>query len=218
MLMFNLSFNEIQLQQFINPIFNSNTFTINKENQELIVVIDPGDPKLVQLKIWLEKKNKSRYIDVILSHEHYDHIAGLNLLCKLFDVRLFLSDSCFNNLNNSVKNLSKYLNSDEKNEIKPNQIILVKDNDTLNISGLDFIFYHTPGHSEGSICFGINNLIFTGDSFLDSIKTTTNLPGGSKSQFKLTSDKLRGILNNYQYIIPGHGEIFKNNNFNEFKS
>jgi hydroxyacylglutathione hydrolase len=213
--MYNASFIDIQIQQFINPRFNSNTFILSLKTQGAIVVIDPGEPNLDQLRPWLEKNNQSQIIDVILTHEHYDHIAGLKLLCELFNINLFLSDYCFNNLNNSVKNLSKYLDTDEMNGIKPYQTTIVNNNEKINISGFDFTFYHTPGHSEGSICFGINNLIFTGDSFLDSIKPTTNLPGGCKSQYNITIEKLGNILNNYQYIIPGHGPIFKNKNFNE---
>jgi len=63
----------------------------------------------------------------------------------------------------------------------------------------------TPGHTEGSVCFQIEDFIFTGDTLLKGKIGRIDLPGGDehtmKKSLKRISKLPTGII-----IYPGHGE------------
>lgn len=193
--------------QIINPQFNSNTYVIYGNENNSVIIIDPGEIESKSLIDFLSKKMINRY-NVILTHEHYDHISGLKSLCSLFDINVFLSSYCFNNLNNPKKNLSDYLDVEVIDDISISSFNIVQDDEIKNIGGNVFKFYYTPGHSEGSMSFGVNNVIFTGDTLMEKYKTITKLPGGNKSTYEKTRRKLDDILIDYEMICPGHGPVY----------
>ena len=191
------------VEKFINSTFQSNSYIIYSESNNIIAIIDPG-------KTIIEKIN-NKNIHVILTHEHVDHIYGLEELCNKYLVTIYLSEKCHKNINDPKKNLSEYVAVCKINNITPNKLYIVNDNEIININKIDFHFYVTPGHSEGGICIGFDKYIFTGDTFMESDKIITNLPGGSKDQLKETNIYLEKILYNYKFILPGHGDIFSIN-------
>lgn len=195
------------IKQIINPHFNSNTYVIFRNENDSVIIIDPGDTDSKSLIEFLSKKMIKK-CNVILTHEHYDHISGLKSLSSLFKVNLFLSSKCFNNLNDPKKNLSDYLDVEVIDDLSISSFYIVQDNEILNIGGNVFKFYYTPGHSEGSMSFGLNNIIFTGDTLMEKYKTITKLPGGNKLIYDKTRTKLDDILIDYEMIYPGHGSIY----------
>ncbi len=188
------------VEKYINPPFESNTYIVYSKSNKIVAVIDPGES--------IFKKIECKSLNVILTHEHFDHITGLEMLCTNLFVKIFLSQKCHENINDSKKNLSEYVLENKINKIFPLNSRIVRDNEIIIINGISFRFYITPGHSEGGLCIGFDEYIFTGDTFMNFTKIITNLPGGSKEQLKKTNEKLNKILKNYKYVLPGHGEIF----------
>jgi hydroxyacylglutathione hydrolase len=199
--------NQTFVNRIVNPHFDSNTYLIYRNDNDSVIIIDPGnmDSKLL---IELFPKQKINNYNVILTHEHYDHIAGLKSLCSLFEINVFLSNSCLDNLCNPKKNLTDYLDVDIINTLPIKNFNIVQDKETVNICGFVFKFYYTPGHSEGSICFGLDNKIFTGDTLMKNQKIITNLPGGNKLNYEKTLGELDDILKDYKMIYPGHGSVY----------
>ena len=65
----------------------------------------------------------------------------------------------------------------------------------------------TPGHDWSCLSYGIENYLFTGDSFIPKVKVVTKLRGGNRAASK---ESLRKILNHSDentIICPGHGEM-----------
>lgn len=193
------------VEKFINSTFQSNSYIIYSKSNNIIAIIDPGEAII--------EKINTKNIHIILTHEHVDHIYGLEQLCKNYLVTIYLSDKCLKNINDPKKNLSEYVTKHRINNVIPKKSHIVNDNDIININNIDFHFHITPGHSEGGICIGLDKCIFTGDTFMESSKIITNLPGGSKEQLKKTNIYLEKILDNYKFIFPGHGNIFSINNY-----
>lgn len=196
------------IHQLVNSHFNSNTFVFHNETMEVTAIVDPGELHPEKLLEFLAFNPSDSY-SVILTHEHNDHIAGLGVLCSMFSIKLFLSQKCWENLNNPKRNLSEYLDVGNIDNITPSEIYIVSDGEKVSINNVAFTFYDTPGHSEGGICIGVRDIIFTGDTVLQYNKVTTNLPGGSKNELKTTQQKLKGILPEYAFIYPGHGDVYQ---------
>lgn len=199
--------NPIIINHIINPHFYSNTYVIYRDDNDSVIIIDPGDKDSKSLIDFLSKNKYNNYY-VVLTHEHYDHISGLKSLCPLFEIDLILSRSTFDNLNNPKKNLSDYLDREVIDDLSPFSFQIVEDNESIAIGDLVFKFYYTPGHSEGSMCVGLCNMIFTGDTLMKNHKIVTNLPGGSKSIYEKTKNKLNDLLINYEIVYPGHGSAY----------
>lgn len=78
----------------------------------------------------------------------------------------------------------------------------------MNWNGAEFRFIPTPGHSPGSICIAVENLLFTGDSLLPNVKRVTNLPGGDRKAWERSLELLRKTFSPETLVYPAMGSIF----------
>ena len=70
-------------------------------------------------------------------------------------------------------------------------------------------FISTPGHSKGSICFLIENKLFSGDTLMQS-KPFINKRNGSMEEYKNSLNILNMLIKGKNITIyPGHGDTFK---------
>lgn len=187
-----------------NNLKNSNAYFVSVSDKS-VVMIDPGSTTITDYIYWLNNHNKT--IDsILLTHEHYDHCAGVNALLDLFPIRLICSLHASKAIKNPKHNFSAYIEEVTPFEINHTPTI-VKDFEQLVIGNKEFQFFETPGHSPGSMCIKVNNNIFTGDTLLNNIKTPINIPRSNKDDYYQSIKKLNGIIKPNSIIYPGHGEI-----------
>ena len=78
-------------------------------------------------------------------------------------------------------------------------------NNELNIDGLTFKIYHTPGHTQGSVVLNCGNLLFSGDTLFASSCGRTDMPGGSMRQMQESLSLLANLpLGDDTQVLPGH--------------
>lgn len=194
----------MNVHQIVNNFHTSNTYILEL-NEVDVLLIDVGN--FNQIQDWLLTHKKNVYA-VILTHEHTDHCHGVNELSEYYDFKIFCSEKCAENIANSRQNFSKYIE-----EINTFEIVLekntVSDNEIIKIKEKPIKFIETPGHSPGSICILIENLLFTGDTILNGIKTPLNLPHSDKEQYKNSIEKLKKYIKKGCIIYPGHDNPFE---------
>lgn len=209
----------MKLETIISPPIATNTYIIYTEKGGKALIIDPFDPEAVSQFI---EKYRLRIDLLILTHEHYDHIAGVNQLRSKYRCKLAASEKCSFMIQNENLNLSKYFDCLLFTHLKhPTGNIITKpykcspaditfiDTKAINWEGLHIELYETPGHSKGSICVYIDNKwLFTGDSLLRDVEVITRLPGGcSKSYREKTVPLLKKFKSDTQ-VFSGHGPGF----------
>ena len=78
-------------------------------------------------------------------------------------------------------------------------------NNELNIDGLTFKIYHTPGHTQGSVVLNCGNLLFSGDTLFAGSCGRTDMPGGSMRQMQESLSLLANLpLGDDTQVLPGH--------------
>lgn len=190
---------------FINQYRKSNTFVIDTDDNQ-VVVVDPGGPDFKLLHQYLATNGK-RVSAVLLSHEHADHCLGVQPLYDIASFDLYCSKSCAVNIRNSRHNFSFYSEDIPTFEITL-PVIALDDNSKVNIHGLDIEAIETPGHSPGGMCFRIGNTVFTGDTLLNNISPPLTFPHSNKDLYKKSLKKLSYFVRPGMTIYPGHGESY----------
>lgn len=184
------------------------------------LLVDPSENR--KAAEFLRKKNV-KHITVILTHEHYDHISGVNYFREHFDCSVYCTKICAESILNPRKNLSRYFEALFCTHPEEIQQLIHSLNirpyscradysfseDTTNFSWAEHTvkLVATPGHSPGGLCIVFDDkVLFTGDSLLGDGRTVTRLPGGNQLLFKQKTYVLLETLNPEIFVLPGHGE------------
>jgi len=65
---------------------------------------------------------------------------------------------------------------------------------------------HTPGHTRGSICLLMNDVIFTGDTLFKESVGRCDLPGGDAPELQHSLRTKILPLSDTYVVYPGHGD------------
>ena len=120
------------------------------------------DPVLEHTERYLNLLNKLelKLVKVIDTHIHADHITGLNELSKR-------------------TNCTKIMGDYSKSEVVD---LRVKENENIKIDNIDLKVMYTPGHTDCSYSFLMNDRIFTGDILLINGTGRTDFQNGDPYQ------------------------------------
>lgn len=189
------------IQQFIAGQLENNMYLVMDENTKKAVLIDasaliPKIPETVK-----ELGADVEYI--LLTHGHFDHIMGLNDLKKALDAKaaickddLIISD----NINEFIRLFGGLSES-----VPPVYEKFVEDGDILTVGNMRIKVIHTPGHTEGGVCYLIDDKLFSGDTLFRESVGRTDLFGGS---FEKLVDSIKNKLfklDDNITVYPGHG-------------
>lgn len=205
----------VEIQQYTWDYINSNMYVIRKNGATL--VIDPVDSNKAIMSL-------SGDITVFLTHEHFDHVCGLNRIRAQHRCVVIAQEKCSNRIQSETHNLSAFADImlDLSGKEKKNQFIpfvcdpadiVFSDSTVFNWNGLKIEVISTPGHSPGSACLLLNEMFFSGDTMLET-GPMNNMPGGSKKEFQeITLPLIKEILPKIKVVYPGHGSVGTPNNF-----
>lgn len=198
----------VSIHRIINTPVSSNCFLIIREKTNECIIVDPGSYEKNDCLYTFIGENNLKICAVVLTHEHFDHIAGVNNLILNFKFDLICSTEGAAGIKNSRKNLSAY-----NDQLAPIEITIspkiVHDRQEFEFADTRLIFIYTPGHSPGSMCFSIDNYFFSGDTILLNHKTRLNLPGSNRKLFFESLEKIKSIIKSGMQIFPGHGDCFE---------
>ncbi len=157
------------------------TYIIASDKGREAIVIDPVIENTNEyLKILKELDLK--LVKVIDTHIHADHITGLNELSK--------RTSC-----------TKIMGEKSKSEVIDTK---VKENDIIKIDSIELKVIYTPGHTDCSYSFLMDDKVFTGDTLLINGTGRTDFQSGdSKDQYNSIFNKLLKLPDK-TIVYPAH--------------
>ncbi|MCR9080914.1 MAG: MBL fold metallo-hydrolase [Cyclobacteriaceae bacterium] len=194
----------LKIKRIPGQKYTSNIYIISSELcPDFVYLVDCG------CTIEMERNNFdfNSVKGVFLTHAHYDHIEGLQLLLKKNKkVKVFCSDFTAEALVNPRLNLSFY--HEMPLSLFPDNLQIVYDNQVIPIfEEYSLEAFATPGHDQGCFSFKILNYCFTGDSFIPNIPVVTKLKTGNKNESFKSLKKIRGKLEIDDFVCPGHLDI-----------
>ena len=191
--------------------FEVNCYVIYDDSSKKAIIIDPGqDGKKVIDKI--EKLNLKPEL-LINTHGHFDHTYSDDIIRQKYNIPLAIHKDDTDMLADAGKNFSTIIG----NPIIINKADIIFDKEeTKETSFCKYSVIYTPGHSKGSVCILIDNLLFAGDTVFKNSIGRTDLYGGNYDELILSLQKIKKLSQN-TIIYPGHGpfttlkEELKNN-------
>ncbi len=138
---------------------------------------------------------------IILTHGHSDHIMGVNALKAATSAKIIAHIEEREMLLDPGINYSIMLGG-EAAVIKADEFI--EGDETREIIGYQFKFYHTPGHSKGGMCIEVGDHLFSGDTLFKGSIGRTDLYGGSMAVIKKSLTKLTQLSHRLN-VHCGHG-------------
>ena len=138
---------------------------------------------------------------ILLTHGHFDHVAGIR---NNPDVKIVMHENDFGILN-KVNNYMLMFGMPEMTI--PKIDILVNDGDILKLGNLEIKVIHTPGHTQGSVCYLADDKLFSGDTIFRESVGRCDLEGGDFNQIIESIENKIFTLPEDTLIYPGHGKM-----------
>ena len=200
------------IERITSSCLLSNMYFIREENH--IIVIDPC--------IVDDFPDDCKLDYILLTHEHIDHISGVNYWKSLTGAPVLCNKECADNIKNPKKNMSHYFEAFSALQTWAPKSCIKDFGDYSCIADEvysdEYIFYwcghtircfSTPGHSEGSSCILVDDkYAFSGDSLIKGFEPTLRFPGGSKKMWLTQGMPRLKELDVDTLIYPGHFDEF----------
>ena len=201
------------IETYDSGLLHSNMYVIT-ENEHAIVI----DPCLNT------EPGNNRVIDwIILTHEHYDHISGVNAWKTKTGGTVLCSRMCADNLGDTRKTLTRIFpvfcqlqtwfqldeipQTDTDYRCEADQTF--ESETGILWEGHTIKLFETPGHSPGSVIILLDNqYLFSGDTLFEDRPVELRFPGGSIQQWTERSEQIITRLPDGLRVYPGHFRSF----------
>lgn len=208
---------ELQITSIHNEPIDEVTYLIWREDWTDYLAIDPYDYE--KIVAWQFEHDK-RCAYILLTHEHYDHIGAVESLRRKSGCQVIASEACSTGAGDPRHNLSAFYDAlmelhgvtdwkpiTDRYSMAPAEISFQR---SYEFSFHDILvrMIETPGHSPGSVCIEIADLVFTGDTLLGDAPVITRCPYGSRREYRQRALPYLQSIPKDRLIYPGHGEPF----------
>lgn len=203
----------MEIRRFVSDLLQSNMYLI-VENGHAIVV-DPCRNTAPAEGLTVDR--------ILLTHEHYDHISGVNAWKARFGAPVLCSAACGANIESPRKSLARFFDAfcelqswmklDRLPEADPDYRCsadeIFSDRLELQWQGHTLTLWELPGHSKGSTSIMIDQTdFFSGDSMMQDYPAELRFPGGSEKLWAQISEPRLAALPDGIRIWPGHFDSF----------
>ncbi len=190
------------IKRFIAGRLENNIYLVADEKSGEAVLIDATQDLPEIQKAVKDLGVKVKYI--LLTHGHFDHILGLNSLKKSLNAPAVI---CKDDLviSDNINEFTRLFGLPDS--VPPKYDMYIKDGDEILLGSYKIKVIHTPGHTEGGVCYLVDGKLFSGDTLFRGSVGRTDLFGGN---FGKLSDSIKNKLfklDDKTEVFPGHGDM-----------
>ena len=189
----------IQVQIFTRtPLSNNNYVVLDSDSHEA-VLIDCSEPADDIMEYIQQQGCQLKY--VLLTHAHFDHVLGVQYFQDKYHVPVYGSRKD-QTLLNHINDYTTWL---KLPKVKVPKLDGYLEDQNLTLGQYPIKVIATPGHTEGCVCYLIQNLLFSGDTLFKGSYGRTDFPGGSVRDIQKSLHMLFDTLSDDVVVYPGHG-------------
>ena len=163
------------------PFDNNSYLLVCPQTNESIIIDAPMGPGEV-----LEEAEGTQVKAILITHNHQDHLAGLQEMTDATGAPVFC-------------------HGEDASTLPVPAGSLVNDGDTVTAGTIEVKVIHTPGHTPGSVCYLVGKHLFSGDTLFPGGPGRSRAPENLQEIIKNITEKLY-ILPDNTDLLPGHGQ------------
>ncbi|KXL53934.1 putative metallo-hydrolase [Anaerotignum neopropionicum] len=175
----------------------TNCYVVSDDAGNAVIIDCDGDPRPLYFYI---SENNLTPTHILLTHGHYDHIGAVAAVKEQYGCKVIAGKDEIRVLTDPAVNCSVFCGGEIT--VFPDE--LVSDGDSITVGDMKFEVLFTPGHTEGSLCYIIEDIIFSGDTLFQGSCGRTDLATGDWSTILRSLKLLRDLPGDYT-VYPGHG-------------
>ena len=186
--------------------FAANCYLVAPAPGEECVIIDPGQDAQRGIEELLARY-RLKPVAVLLTHGHIDHVWSVGPVCGAKGIPAYIHPADRALLADPASGLSLNVGQELFGGItftEPDDVRQLTDGATLSLGGVTLTVGHVPGHTPGSVTFGSDDSLFSGDLLFAGSIGRTDLPGGDHATM-LKSLARTLTLPDETVVLPGHG-------------
>lgn len=191
---------KIQITAFPDDLFAENCYVVRRRDTNAVLVIDPG-LQIVQVldRLGAERLEVER---ILVTHGHIDHVAGVPLLHRETRAPVVMHTADRGILDWEQFAQLPFIPRDFTDFVID---VPVQHESAITFHDLTLRVLHTPGHTEGSVCFVAGLDCFAGDTLFQRSIGRTDLPGGDSQKIATSIRQVLYRLPRKTVVLPGHG-------------
>jgi glyoxylase-like metal-dependent hydrolase (beta-lactamase superfamily II) len=180
-------------------MLRSNSYIVYEGGEA--IVIDAGDDAWKILESLQERKLEAKAI--YATHCHFDHVLAVQDLKDTLGLPFYIHQDDREILDRMKEMTRGFLGIEVPDPPTPDGYI--REGERIEVGDEILTVIHTPGHSPGSVCYYVGDLVFSGDTlFRNSIGRTDAYGGDQVKIVRSIVDKLF-TLPDMVRVLPGHG-------------
>lgn len=191
----------ILLRYVVGPI-QTNCYVVGDEATGEVLVIDPGDsgPELVAAL----RERQLTIRGVFATHHHTDHTAAVHeVLAAVPDATFYMSAIDYPEIALAAPQARAWYGREVTPPRAPD--VYLQHGSEIAIGEHRLRALHCPGHTPGSICLAIDDLVFTGDVLFQGSIGRSDFPGGNALELLRSIHAHLLTLPDDTTVLPGHG-------------
>ncbi len=191
------------IKTYIEPPIENNNYLIIDEETKDAALIDCSSPN-----IWEDIRSAGQNgIDynlkyILLTHGHFDHIGGLNEAPSGVQILMHSADTKW------VEQVNTYLPMIGMPAMEiPKIDRFIEDGEIIKLGNHEIKVIHTLGHTQGGVCYLVEDSLFSGDTIFREAVGRCDLEGGDFDQIVESIETKIFTLPPEIRIYPGHGRV-----------
>lgn len=191
----------MQYEVLVGGPIDVNCYLLTDEATGDMAVVDPGfyDARLRAAAA------SGRVKMILLTHGHFDHMAGADALRKAAGAPVFAMEAERALLADPKANVSRAISG---RDVTLEADRWLRGGETLRLGETALSVLATPGHTAGGCCFLTENAAFTGDTLMAYTVGRTDLPTGDGDALFDSVSRLSALPGDPD-ICGGHGPVTK---------
>ena len=183
-------------------VCETNSYIVASEENNCVLIDAPADPDYILGEI---ESHGLTLKKIFLTHGHFDHIGAVADLVDRTGCEVYIHSNDASKLSNQTMNLSAFFRMPPVDPVEEYKTL--SHNDIIEQDELKFRVMLTAGHSSGSVCYIIDDIIFSGDTLFRLSAGRTDMRDGNFQALKNSLSMLAELNDKPDYVVfPGHGE------------